>query len=713
MLAGDPSVLPFLKERLLTVTPAHFPHVRDLLDDYKDDLIDDYWELARDASEDSARRFQAACALASYDPENENWHDRDLNEFVAEYLINENPLWMAGWIDGLLPVRKHLVPPLGDVLRASPEDRPQSEIDLATRVLEKYAADDLDQLSELVLDARPEQFAALFDVFASHGEQANARLEAVWIDRSEREIPERRQTNAAVAALRMGQPERLWDMISSRDDPGFRSRLIHSLKPMRVDPVSLTNRLRTERDPGIRRALILAVGEYGTDATLGAEVDRQLERCFREDPDPGVHAAARWTLRQLGEHPLVLEIESEAALKSSLKESGWYVNRIGQTFAIVDGTEPFAVSSPASEAGREKHEPLQYQKHINRTYAIAAMEVTNAQLRAAFGDHSFWNDLKQNPGWKDRSLFFYADNANPYGSAELSDAAPAVGVNPAIAALYCNWLSRLEGIPEQQWCYELNESGEVLARTGFLELSGYRLPTDAEWERACRCGTKSARFFGDRSDGLDSYAWSVSNSPHGRKPVALLKPNQGGLFDIYGNVIEYCSHQSSGLPDDQPRYEVKYALSSVSELITPYRGGAHRDGPRWLRSAYQSSHHSYTAWETGFRPARTIAAQQFAVNPQQLDLAFPTQVPTEILNEYVGRYDGGGQGDFIISQESGTLYGDVVGGRKFQLLPMSEHRFFAKEVPWDVEFIRDENGKVVRLADWHLLLPNVVAVKID
>ncbi|MCH7685359.1 MAG: serine/threonine-protein kinase, partial [Planctomycetes bacterium] len=88
MLSDDDSVLGFLKDRLLSVSPVQFASVRDLLDDHTGDLIGDYWTLAEDAQQDPARRFQAACALASYDPKNESWHDKEFGEFIANHLVN-------------------------------------------------------------------------------------------------------------------------------------------------------------------------------------------------------------------------------------------------------------------------------------------------------------------------------------------------------------------------------------------------------------------------------------------------------------------------------------------------------------------------------------------------------------------------------------------------------------------------------------------------
>jgi len=116
--------------------------------------------------------------------------------------------------------------------------------------------------------------------------------------------------------------------------------------------------------------------------------------------------------------------------------------------------------------------------------------------------------------------------------------------------------------------------------------NGYRLPTEAQWEYACRAGSQASRFYGGTDSDLINYAWYRVNSGNMTHQVGLKKPNNRGLYDIYGNVREWCwdlyntSYNNAGGNIDP--------LGADSGSSRVFRGGAWNGGGLDLRSAYRS-----------------------------------------------------------------------------------------------------------------------------
>jgi formylglycine-generating enzyme required for sulfatase activity len=440
------------------------------------------------------------------------------------------------------------------------------------------------------------------------GAEEALRTAALWhrpvVPQAEKERLAQRQANAAVALLRLGRPEAVWPLLIHRPDPRVRSYLIHRLAPLRADPRVLIKRLDTEPDVSARRALLLALGEFGPGPLPAAEraaLMPALWRLYREHPDSGVHGAAAWLLQQWGQASRLRALDQQLASRGRQPpEDGkrWYVNGQGQTMVIVAGPVEFLMGSPRTEAGREEggegRAEMRHRRRIGRSFAIAAHEVTVAQFLRFRQEHSY-------------NQTYAPSREHPVNLVKWYD-----------AAAYCNWLSAREGLPPGQWCYRPNEEGRYAAgmtmRPNYLTLTGYRLPTEAEWEYACRAGAVTSRYYGETAELLGQYAWYTKNTEDKEMvPGARLKPNDLGLFDMLGNAYEWCQDPVAFYvagrlgqvrEDEEYKGDIKVIKDSLSRVL---RGGSFVVHSRGVRSAQRFGYEPADWVNTaGFRPARTF-----------------------------------------------------------------------------------------------------------
>jgi formylglycine-generating enzyme required for sulfatase activity len=133
----------------------------------------------------------------------------------------------------------------------------------------------------------------------------------------------------------------------------------------------------------------------------------------------------------------------------------------------------------------------------------------------------------------------------------------------------------------------------------------YRLPTEAEWEYACRAGTTTRYSFGDDSSQLGNYAWYDSNSGNKTHPVGQKKPNAWGLHDMHGNVWEWCAddwHESYAQKPQALKNNGSVVWSNSNASSKLLRGGSWLNAPRYCRSAFRLSYYpDIRGYSYGFR----------------------------------------------------------------------------------------------------------------
>ena len=223
----------------------------------------------------------------------------------------------------------------------------------------------------------------------------------------------------------------------------------------------------------------------------------------------------------------------------------------------------FAMGSDAYESEQPVHTV-----HLS-PFQLMKVPVTRKRYLAILG---------KDPGW-------------PEGGA---DERPVNQVSWLDAVEFCNRWSVNDGLKP---CYQIDRDTVIWVS----DADGYRLPTEAEWEYACRAGSTTRWCFGDDEAKLAEYAWYDKNSGGNPHPVATCKPNDWGLFDMHGNVWEWCWDGYGPYAADPQTHPLGPTQGSSRVL----RGGSYFFEPVNLRSAFRNwGRPEFRIRNYGFRCAR-------------------------------------------------------------------------------------------------------------
>lgn len=401
----------------------------------------------------------------------------------------------------------------------------------------------------------------------------------------------------AILATYLGDTNSLQDVCQTREDLAQRTQLINELSGWHGQ-LSVLHGYISDSDSGDAvMAVICGVGSIPPEELSKGEQESWetiLLEFYGKHPDAGVHSAAKWALNRLGIG------QQDRLLKAAPANSEWAVNDLGITLIKVQPGDFVRESRKAADLS--KVTSISAQKitdgvgpsisqtvEISKPFWLADREVSQRQFSFFINDRGY-------PASEKPISWMGADPRSP------TEDHPVQRVNWFDAVLFCNWLSSREGLEP---CYkavgDYENGGQNWRKWSFEHTaSGYRLPTEAEWEYACRAGTTTAYNHGDDFEYLPLYA-AIRMSTF--QTTASKLPNSWGFFDLHGNVWEWCSdrHGMYGtephVTDPQGAIEGKMRILRGGDCLTLDEGALQSKFRFTFPDYYRRHNH-------GFRVAR-------------------------------------------------------------------------------------------------------------
>lgn len=517
----------WLIDRLINeqLPPRDFPVISESLLPHATLVSEALQQRLADKSVLPHPRLRIAAALAAYDNTFETWHP--IAAEIVGSLLRAPATDAEVWIESLLPVAAHLEPELTlqfDSIRTLESAR------VGVAALCRFGNDGTASLAARLPHANPPRYRALVEGLKRYPIAAQAVREQLTsfskatVNELGSELRADALPNLILALHELGDDEPFQSFSQKSDDLDVRTSLIHAAIPERLDLAVLMplirNSLSADARPVALAAAVAHVDEPMT-SNFRSEFHAMILDAFQNDSDVEIHSIAELLLKKIDPAEL-LRIQATLGGREVKTTDSWFIDAAGHTMCVI---------TPSSE-DRAK-------ANVAAKFAISSAEVTLGQMR------------------RYNSAFEGAVEAEADSAV-----VPASGILVAEALSYCVFLNQLEGIPESEWCYSAANvrARNFLPEEDYLSRSGYRLPTDAEWELACRAGTVTRHFFGNDSRFVDYYGWNRLQAGGQLQPVAVLFPNPYGLFDLYGNVSEMT------VTNDGDRMEIRLRGGSVYAL---------------------------------------------------------------------------------------------------------------------------------------------------
>jgi eukaryotic-like serine/threonine-protein kinase len=460
------------------------------------------------------------------------------------------------------------------------EPEPQRKLGLAYAKAQ-YGEVDAPFLVERIEPAAPEEIENFALAF---GRARQASLEAIHdlANKATAQKKWRLKARLGVVALHLADDRIAADMarIDDRPDPVQRTIFIDEMPAWHRDVTELARYCRSRSDAALRSGLCLAVGGIPSGRLTAAERNAWrpvFTQWYETASDGGTHSAAGWALRQWGIQP-----PAPPATSQPSEGRQWLVNSLGMTLLKMNPGE--FVRKDRTPTAKEQTVQL------TRTFFLSDREISVGQFQQFISDASY--PMEEKP--------------ENWSGAEAQNSPtpdhPVQRVNWYDAVLFCNWLSRKEG---RKPCYERTSKKEKIGNVEtdawrrVAGATGYCLPTEAEWEYACRAGTTTEYASGSDEEIMRKYAvFQASRAVS----VGSKLPNGWGQFDMHGNVWEWCWDGYGNYDANSPTVDPSGAVRASDRV---FRGGCWNGTADSLRASGRYGYApEYRTLGLGFRVAR-------------------------------------------------------------------------------------------------------------
>ena len=594
---------------LLEASPDELEALVALVRPYGQNLHEPLWAVALDPSGFENQKLIATAYLAQLAPDSPKWTE-SLDQNTIASLMREPLESMENWATVFRP-RASAWQPLLQTLQSSTESPTKQQ--QASTLLAYLYTHKINDLVEIALSGSATQLKGLLSFFEDHPTAVKN-----YLTKRQASLTVKERATACLIQFALGDPKGIVELWTQTSDPTARTESIQRFAPagLRIDLVRPWLESAESTPPPVLSAsieVLVEATDQDLETTLKSMWIPVLLKIFKTHPDANVHSVAAWALEKWSATDALNQARRQIQTHLPLPGMRWHEDPLGLTFAIFGPNVAFemgqeGVTEPTLNA------PVFHDRILPRCFGISIREVRyesfkaferervlqiQSQLQQLAADSDEYAKLEKALGRHQRA----AENREV---VDLPDY-PATNVTWHEAAAYCNWLSEKTRIENTTPAYPDQPSYSVADNDhyGNLESRGYRLPTTAEWEFACRGGSKTDVYMGSR-DWINVFEWTIENSLGDVHAVGQLRPNPAGLFDMLGNVAEWCDNGPEIIEADETGPITDGTLPTYEPSDREVRGHSYRDDRRTLASFERDAEFVTEGYSwRGFRVART------------------------------------------------------------------------------------------------------------